>query len=155
MGEIIEERLSELGVVLPEPGKAVANYLPYLIDENTLYISGQLPMHDGKVVFCGHVGADISSEQGKEAARLCAINILAQAKSALGSLDRISRLIKLTGFVSSHANFRDHPVVINGASDFMVNLLGDKGKHTRSAVGCSSLPLGASVEIEALFKFTA
>ncbi len=146
----IEDRLKTLNIELPEAAAPAANYIPTLISGNTLYISGQLPMV-GSDISKGLLG-DIDIETGQAAAKLCAINILAQVKSALGSLEKISRCIKLGGFVASKPDFVDHPKVINGASDFMVEVLEERGKHTRFAVGVSSLPFGASVEIDALFE---
>ncbi|WHA05579.1 RidA family protein [Candidatus Bandiella numerosa] len=115
-------------------------------------MSGQLPMEEGRVKFTGKLGENIAIEDGVEAAKLCALNIVAQLKSAVGSLDKVKRCVKLTGFVNSASDFTSHPQVINGASDIIVKIFGDKGKHARAAVGVSSLPLGASVEVEAIFE---
>jgi enamine deaminase RidA (YjgF/YER057c/UK114 family) len=146
----IDARLAELGITLPEAPNPVANYVPYAIAGNLLFISGQVSKGaDGKVV-TGALGADVTVEAGQEAARLCALNILAQAKAALGSLDRIAQVVRLTGFVNATAAFTDHPKVVNGASDLFVEVLGDKGRHTRAAVGVSSLPLGSAVEVDAI-----
>ena len=147
-----DKRLEELGVTLPTPAAPVANYVPAVVTGNQLFISGQLPMKDGKVQLTGTLGSGPSVEDGAGAARLCAINLLAQAKAALGDLDRIKRVVKLTGFVASTAAFTDQPKVINGASDFFVEALGERGKHARSAVGVAALPLGAAVEIDAIFE---
>ena len=147
----IENRLNELGIKLPEAAAPAANYIPFLVTGNQLYISGQLPMQDGKLHVTGQLGEDVSLEQGQEAARLCAINILAQLKQALGGFERFERLIKLGGFVNAPATFVDHPQVINGASNLMVEVLGDAGHHTRFAVGAAGLPFNAAVEIDALF----
>ena len=125
--------------------------MPYLHLNGQLFVSGQLPLKDGKVAVAGKLGADVDLDQGQEAARLCAINILAQAKAALRDLDRIVQLLRLNGFVNAAPGFADHPKVLNGASDLMVEVLGNKGRHTRIAVGCASLPLGAAVEIDAIF----
>jgi enamine deaminase RidA (YjgF/YER057c/UK114 family) len=114
-------------------------------------VSGQLPMQEGGIAVSGQLGADVPLELGQDAARLCALNLLAQAKAALGDLDRIGQLLRLNGFVNAARGFGDHPKVINGASDLMVEVLGDRGRHTRLAVGCSSLPLNAAVEIDAVF----
>lgn len=149
--QTVEDRLEQNGIVLPQTAAPLANYVPYLLIGNHLFISGQLPMKDGSIAITGKVGDTLSLEQGVEAAKLCAINILAQAKAALGSLDRISTLAKLGGFVAAPPSFTDHPKVINGASDLMVSVLGDAGRHTRFAVGASALPLDAAVEIDALF----
>jgi enamine deaminase RidA (YjgF/YER057c/UK114 family) len=145
----IEARLAELGITLPEAPNPVANYVPYAISGNLLFISGQISKGgDGKIV-TGALGDSVSVEDGQKAARLCALNILAQAKAALGDLDRIVQVVRLTGFVNATAAFADHPKVVNGASDLMVEVLGDKGRHTRAAVGVSSLPLGSAVEVDA------
>jgi enamine deaminase RidA (YjgF/YER057c/UK114 family) len=145
----IEARLAELGITLPEAPNPVANYVPYAISGNLLFISGQIAKGaDGKIV-AGALGQDVTVETGQQAARLCALNILAQAKAALGDLDRIVQVVRLTGFVNATLAFTDHPKVVNGASDLMVEVLGDKGRHTRAAVGVSSLPLGSAVEVDA------
>ncbi|KZM50289.1 RidA family protein [Labrenzia sp. OB1] len=148
----IEARLSGLGITLPEAAAPVANYVPFLRTGNQLFISGQLPMRDGKIQVTGKLGADVSVDDGKAAAKLCAINLLAQAKAALGDLEKVARLVKIVGFVNSTADFTEQPQVINGASDFMVEAMGDKGRHARSAVSAASLPLGAAVEIDAIFE---
>ncbi len=147
----ISQNLAALGITLPAPAAPVAAYVPYVIEGNMLYISGQLPMEHGKLAYAGLVGDSLTPEQGQLAARLCAINILAQAQLALGDLARIKRVVKLTGFVASPANFTAHPAVINGASELMQQVFGEAGKHARAAVGVSSLPLGAAVEVEAIF----
>jgi len=151
MADTIEERLAALNLELPSPATPAANYSPYLINGSRLYVSGQLPVGADGIKFHGHVGSDLDIDQAQQAAKLCALNILAQAKAALGRLERIEQCLKLGGFVSSTVNFIDHPLVINGASDLMVAVLGEKGRHTRFAVGASSLPLGAAVEVDALF----
>jgi enamine deaminase RidA (YjgF/YER057c/UK114 family) len=147
----IEARLKALDLALPEAKAALGSYVPFLHLDRLLFISGQLPMKDGKVAFTGKLGADVDLTNGQEAARLCTIHILSQAKAALRDLDRIVQLLRLNGFVNAAPDFADHPKVLNGASDFLVEILGNKGRHTRIAVGCSSLPLGASVEIDAIF----
>lgn len=147
-----EQRLSDLGLELPEAPQPVANYVPFLISGDQLFISGQISKdRDGRVI-AGLLGAGVSITEGQEAAELCALNLLAQAKTALGSLDRIVKVLRLTGFVASAPGFVDQPRVVNGASDLLVAVLGDAGRHTRSAVGVASLPLGASVEIDAILK---
>lgn len=148
----IEKRLAELGITLPTPATPVANYVPAVISGSQLFISGQLPVEDGKVSLKGALGSGPSVSDGAAAARLCAINVLAQARAAIDNLDRIVRLVKVVGFVASDPSFGDHPKVVNGASDFFVEVLGDRGKHARSAVGVASLPFGASVEVEAVFE---
>ena len=155
MNGTVETRLRELGLALPETPNPVANYVPFIISGNLLFISGQIAkVADGTVV-TGTLGADLAIEAGQEAARYCALNILAQTKAALGSLDRIGRILRLTGFVSATANFRDHPKVMNGASDLMVHVLGERGRHTRVAVGVSGLPMGSAVEIDATIEIAA
>ncbi len=148
----IESTLTSLNLTLPTVTTPLANYVPCTIVGSFLFISGQLPYEDGKIKVVGHLGSTVSEEQGIEAARHCMLNILAQAKAALGSLDKIKRCVKLTGFVSATAEFTAHPKIINGASDFIVEVLGEAGKHARAAVGVSSLPLGAAVEVEAIFE---
>lgn len=147
----IEARLKALDLALPEAKPAIGSYVPFVHLNGQLLVSGQLPMKDGSISVTGHLGRDVPLEAGQEAARLCALNILAQAKLALGDLDQITQLLRVNGFVSATPEFGDHPKVINGASDLLVNILGDKGRHTRIAVGCSSLPLNAAVEIDAVF----
>lgn len=147
----IEARLRALDLVLPEAKPPIASYVPFLHMNGQLLVSGQLPMRDGMMAVTGHLGGDVSLDAGQDAARLCALNILAQAKLALGDLDRIAQLLRINGFVSAVPDFGDHPKVINGASDLLVDILGDKGRHTRIAIGCSSLPLNAAVEIDAVF----
>ncbi len=149
----VDKRLAELGVTLPTAAAPIANYVPAVRTGNLLFISGQLPLKDGAVVFEGHVGNTLSLEQGVEAAKLCALNIIAQAKTALGGdLDKVKRVVKLTGFVACLPAFAQHPQVINGASDVMVQVFGDAGRHARAAVGAPSLPRGAAVEVEAVFE---
>jgi enamine deaminase RidA (YjgF/YER057c/UK114 family) len=147
----IEARLKALDLVLPETRAALGSYVPFLHLGGQLLISGQLPLIEGKVAVAGKVGAEIDLAQGQEAARLCAVNILAQAKEALRDLDRIVQLLRLNGFVNAAPGFADHPKVLNGASDLIVKILGNKGLHTRIAVGCASLPLNAAVEVDAIF----
>ncbi|TAH36559.1 MAG: RidA family protein [Alphaproteobacteria bacterium] len=154
-GDIIEAKLKSLGVVLPQPAAPVASYVPFVVINDMVYISGQLPMQDGKIAFQGKVGKDFTVEQAAEAAKLCAINILAQIKTACrGDWGRIERCVKLTGFVNCIDGFADQPKVINGASNLMVDVLGDIGKHARAAVGVNALPLNAAVEVEAIFTLT-
>ena len=147
----IEARLAALDLALPEVASPVANYVSFLHLDRLLFVSGQLPLKHGKLAFAGKVGDGCDLVTGQAAARLCAINILAQAKAALRDLDRIVQLLRLNGYVNAPPDFTDHPKVINGASDLMVEVLGNKGRHTRIAVGCASLPLGAAVEIDAIF----
>lgn len=152
MTQTVESRLESLGVILPTPATPVANYVPFVRTGQQLFISGQLPMNPDGLQYTGKLGGNLSLEQGRSAARLCAINLLAQAKAATGDLEKIIRLVKIVGFVNSTPDFTDQAQVINGASDFMVEALGDKGRHARSAVSAASLPLGAGVEIEAIFE---
>lgn len=152
MTETIESRLAAQGVALPNAAAPAANYVPFIRYGSLLQTSGQLPLDAGRIAVAGKLGADVSLEDGQRAARFCAINILAQAKSALGDLESIGRLLKLTVFVASAADFTDQHKVANGASDFLVEILGDRGRHARSAVGVPALPLNAAVEIEALFE---
>ena len=148
----IEARLAEHGIVLPDAPAPAANYVPFVISGNMVYISGQISQNAGGLIK-GKLGVDVTVEQGAEAAKACAISLLAQLKAATGGkIDRMTRLVKLVGFVNSTADFGDQPKVINGASDFMVAALGDKGRHARSAVSAASLPFGVAVEIEAVFQ---
>jgi len=146
----IEARLKALDLALPEAKAPIGAYVPFLHLNGQLFISGQLPLKEGKIVE-GKLGANLDLSQGQEAARLCAINILAQAKAALRDLDRIVQLLRLNGFVNAAPGFADHPKVLNAASELMVEILGNKGLHTRIAIGCASLPLNAAVEIDAIF----
>ncbi|GLK55599.1 enamine deaminase RidA (YjgF/YER057c/UK114 family) [Methylopila capsulata] len=148
----IEAKLAELGVTLPSPNPPAANYVPAVLSGSYLYVSGQLPIDANGLTLKGTLGAGVSIEDAQEAAKLCAINILAQARAVLGDLDRVVRVVKLVGFVASTADFGDQPKVVNGASDFMVAALGDKGRHARSAVGVAALPFGAAVEVEAIIE---
>jgi enamine deaminase RidA (YjgF/YER057c/UK114 family) len=150
----IDARLAELGLTIPVAAAPAGNYVPYMVAGNLIFTAGQITLRDGKVEFIGKLGQDFGIKEGAEAARLCAINILAQVKAALGGdLDRVVRVVKLVGFVNSLPDFTDQPAVINGASDLMVEVFGDKGRHARSAVGASSLPRGVAVEIEAIVEF--
>jgi enamine deaminase RidA (YjgF/YER057c/UK114 family) len=142
---MIEEKLSSLGISLPIPPEPAGSYLPVVLFGNLAFVAGQIPMEDKQVKFRGKVE---SVAMGQEAARLCTINALAQLKSSLGSLNGIKRVIKVTGFVNSDHSFTDHAKVLNGASDLLVAIFGEKGKHVRAAVGVSSLPLDSAVEIE-------
>jgi enamine deaminase RidA (YjgF/YER057c/UK114 family) len=152
MSDTIEKRLEGLGVTLPVPAAPAANYLPYAQTGKLLLTAGQLPLRDGKLLVTGLLGRDVDVTTGKEAAKYCAVNILAQARAALGSLDRITRVVKITVFVASTPDFTEQHLVANGASDFLAEALGDAGKHARSAVGTASLPLNAPVEIEAIIE---
>lgn len=148
----IEARLAELGVTLPDAPAPAANYVPTVLVGDIVYVSGQISQ-DQNGLITGKLGDDVSVEKGAAAARTCAISLLAQVKKACGGdLDRLVRAVKLTGFVNSNIDFKDQPKVINGASDFLVEVLGDAGRHARSAVSAASLPLGVAVEIEGIFQ---
>lgn len=145
-------RLRDLGITLTEPVKSLANYAPYQIVDRMIYVSGQLPLENGILTHTGKLGDTVSLEEGQAAARRCAVNILAHLKSACeGDLDKVERCIRLGGFVNCTPDFTDHSKVINGASDLIVAVLANPGRHARAAIGTNSLPLGASVEIEGLF----
>jgi enamine deaminase RidA (YjgF/YER057c/UK114 family) len=149
----IEEKLQTLGINLPTPAAPVANYVGFVKSGSVVFVSGQLPFENGKLSYIGKVGSEISAEDAKKAAKLCAIGILAQLKVACeGDLERVAKCVKLGIFVNGDADFKDHPAVANGASDLMVEVLGDAGKHARAAVGSGSLPLGVSVEVDAIFE---
>lgn len=150
-----DDTLAGLGIVLPVPAAPVANYVPFVLSGKLLTVSGQLAFGaDGKVdpAHRGKLGGGIEREAGQQAARLCAINVLAQVKVALGDLDRVVRCVRLGGFINAQPDFTDLPVVMNGASDLMVAVFGDKGRHARSTVGVASLPMGCAVEVEATFE---
>ena len=146
-----EQRLAELGISLPEPMQAVANYVPFVISGHQLFVSGQVSLADGQVIR-GRLGETMDLEAGQKAARACAVNLIAQVKAALGDLDRMVRVVKLGGFVNAHPDFVEIPQVINGCSDLMVEVFGEAGRHARSAVACPVLPLGVAVEIDGVFE---
>lgn len=149
----IEQNLTKLGLVLPTPPKPAAQYALYTISGNLIYVSGQLPWVDGNLPFVGKVGKEVSIEAAQEAARICALNILSVLKIATdGDLDHVKKCIRLGGFVNATSDFRDHPQVINGASELIVQVMGEEGRHARAAVGCGSLPLGVAVEVEGIFE---
>ena len=152
MSDTIESRLAELGVPIPVAAAPAANYVSFMTSGNLLLTSGQLPLKDGKLIVTGQLGRNVDVAAGQEAAKACAINILAQAKAALGDLEKIKRLVKITVFVASDPGFTEQHLVANGASDFLVAAIGERGKHARSAVGVASLPLNAAVEIEAIIE---
>lgn len=145
---MMEDKLASLGITLPSPPVPAGSYVPVVVSHSFAFVAGQIPSEEGQVKFKGKVGRDITIEAGQRAARLCAINALAQLKSALGSLDRIKRVVKVTGFVNCDPSFTDQPKVVNGASDLLVLVFGEAGKHARAAVGVSSLPLDSAVEVE-------
>jgi enamine deaminase RidA (YjgF/YER057c/UK114 family) len=152
MGDAIEARLAGLGIVLPQAAAPAANYVPFMRSGDLLFTAGQLPLKEGKLAASGLLGRDLDTAAGREAAKLCAINVLAQAKAALGDLELVRRLVKITVFVASTPEFTEQHLVANGASDLFVAALGDLGRHARSAVGSASLPLNAPVEVEAIFE---
>jgi enamine deaminase RidA (YjgF/YER057c/UK114 family) len=153
MAGTIEQKLASLGITLPEPASPVANYVGFVRTGNLLIVSGQICFDAaGKLIAKGKLGAGVSIEQGNAAARSCAINLLAQIKAALGDLDKVVRVVRLGGFVNSAPDFLDGPKVLNGASDLMVAVFGDKGRHARTTVGVSSLPADAAVEVEGIFE---
>ena len=148
----VEARLKELGIAVPAAAAPLASYVPTVQTGSLLFVSGQVTLKDGKREFVGKLGRDFSTEQGAQAARLCALNVVAQLKAALGDLDRVRRIVKLTGFVNSQPDFIEQPQVVNGASDLLAEIFGDKGKHARSAVGVASLPGGVACEVEAIVE---
>ncbi len=151
---MFEEKIQQLGITIPEAAKPLAAYIPALQVGNLVMTSGQVPIAEGAVKFQGKVGKDISEEEGKEAAKLCALNCVGAIKSVIGSLDKIKRVVKMTVFVNSAAGFTAQPKVANGASEFVVEIFGEAGKHTRSAVGVSELPLNSAVEIEMIVELS-
>lgn len=152
MSHPVRQRLSDLGITLPTPAAPAANYVPFVISGAMLFVSGQLPVENGAMIK-GCMGQGATLEQGQQAARICAVNILAQAALAVaGDWDRVVRCVKLGGFVASTPDFFDHPQVMNGASDLTVAVLGDAGRHARFALGVAALPFGALVEVDAVFE---
>ena len=153
MAGTVEKKLAELGVALPTPAAPVANYVSFVRTGKLLVVSGQICLGpDGKLVAKGKLGAGVSVEDGTKAARVCAINLLAQIKAALGDLDKVVRVVRLGGFINSSPDFLDGPKVMNGASDLMVTAFGDKGRHARTTVGVAVLPADAAVEVEGAFE---
>jgi len=149
----IIETLKQMNITLPRPAAPLAAYVPVVVSGGFAYVSGQLPMKDGKLAYSGIFGKNIDIENGQKAAEICAINILAALAGAVGDdLSRVERLVKISGFCASTPEFTDHPKVINGASEFFKKVMGDNGAHARAALGVAALPLGAAVEIEAIFK---
>ena len=151
MQDASEARLQALGFTLPEPQGPAANYAPFMISGGQLFISGQVSRRADGSGYKGRLGADLTVAEGQKAAELACLNLLAQAKIALGSLDRIGQALRMTGFVNATPEFVEHPHVINGASDLLVAVLGDRGRHTRAAIGVASLPFGVAVEVDAIF----
>ena len=151
----VDTRLRNNKIELPQATSSIANYVPYVPSGNTIYISGQITVWNGDLRYQGKIGDNLTVDDGYEAARLCGLNLLAQVKNACGgNLDRVTRVIKLGGFVNCRPDFTDHPKVINGASDLMVEVFGDAGRHARFAVGVSSLPLGVAVEVDGIFQIS-
>jgi len=150
---LIEEKLESLGIKLPNPPTPAGSYVPAIKTGNLLFISGQIPMEEGKVIFTGKV-TDDNLETAQKSARMCAINLLAQMKRELGDLDKVARIVRMSGFVNSDAEFYQHPKVINPASDLFFEIFGDKGKHSRIAVGVACLPLNAMTEIDVVVEFS-
>lgn len=151
MIEPVSQRLARMGIALPVAAAPAANYAPWMRHGDLLYISGQLPLNADGLACKGRLGEGVTLDEARQAARLCAINILAQVNAALdGDLDRIARIVRITGFVASAGDFTDQHLVVNGASDFLVEALGERGRHARAAVGVAALPLGAAVEIDAI-----
>ncbi len=153
MASAIEKKLPELGITLPAPGTPGGNYVPFVIVGDLAFMSGQVARSEGKMAYAGKVGGALTIEQGQAAARLCALNLLAQLKVACGgNLDRVTRCVRLTGYVNCGPDFNQQPKVINGASDLMVAVFGDRGQHARTAVGVASLPGDSAVEVEGIFQ---
>jgi enamine deaminase RidA (YjgF/YER057c/UK114 family) len=149
----IDTRLQELSITLPKAAPPVASYVPYVITGNLVFISGQVTMGPSGLEYVGQVGKEFTMEQGQAAARLCALNVIAQLREACaGNLDRVTRCVKVTGFVNAVPNFAQHPEVVNGASDTFVQVFGERGKHARAAVGAGSQPRNVAVEVEAIFE---
>ena len=151
---MIEEKLNELGVSLPTAPKPAGSYVPVVVSGKLAFVSGQIPIKDGQVIYQGKVGIDQSIEQAQKAAKLCIINGLAQINTYFGTLDNLEKIIKISGFVNSAQDFTEHPKVINAASDFLVEIFGEEGRHSRIAIGVSSLPLNATVEIDMLVEIS-
>ncbi len=149
---MIEEKLESLNISLPNPPKPAGSYIPIVVSKSWAFVSGQIPIKDGKVAFTGKVPSVQSIENAQKAAKLCAINALAQLKAEIGNLDKIQKIIKVSGYVNSEQNFSEHPKVINAASDFLYEIFGEKGKHTRIAIGVNSLPLDSTVELDMIVE---
>lgn len=150
---MIEDRLRQLNITLPIPPKPAGSYIPVVISGNLAFVSGQIPMQEGKVLYTGKVPSERSIEEAQSAAKMCAINLLAQLKSNLGSLDKITKIVRVSGFVNCTPEFSEQPKIINAASDLFFEIFGEKGKHSRIAVGVSSLPLNSTVEIDMIVEF--
>jgi enamine deaminase RidA (YjgF/YER057c/UK114 family) len=153
MAGTVEKKLASLGITLPTPATPIANYVPFVRSGNLLVVSGQICFSgEGKLVAKGQLGGGVSVEDGQKAGRACAINLLAQLKAALGDLDKVGRVVRLGGFINSAPGFTDGPKVMNGASDLMVEVFGDRGRHARTTVGVSALPADAAIEVEGMFE---
>ena len=148
-----EKKLKDMGLEVPSVPKPVAAYVPGAVTGNLLFTSGQLPMQDGEVSYTGHVGSEVSVEDGYDAARICGLNCLGVIKAELGDLSRVRRVVKVSGFVSSAPDFEGHSQVVNGVSELLLEVFGERGRHARAAVGMANLPLGASVEVEMIVEF--
>jgi len=151
---VIKEKLDTLGITLPTPPKPAGSYIPVVRTGNLVFVSGQIPIKDGKILYSGKVTKDLSIQDAQKAARLCAINALAQLKSEFGNLENISKIVRVSGFVNSPPEFTEQPKVINGASDLLFEIFEEKGQHSRIAVGVSSLPLNSAVEIDLIVEIT-
>ena len=150
---LFEKNIKDLGLIISDPPSAVANYVPFKIIDNLVYISGQAPIQNGKIIYKGKIEENVSEEDGVLAAKLCCINIIAALRNSInGDWDRLDNFVKLGGFVNCKENYQNHPKIINGASDLLVTIFGDQGKHTRFAVGSNSLPMNITVEIDAIIK---
>ena len=153
MAGVIDQRLAELGIELPRAAAPAANYVPFVVSGKHVFVAGQLPVESGNILYRGRLGDGMTVDDGYQAARLCALNIIAQVREACGgNLDRVVRCVKLGGFVCSTPDFTDQPKVLNGASDLMIEVFDDKGRHARFAVGAPALPLGVAVEVDAVFE---
>ena len=148
----IEDKLRQMGLDLPEPPAPVAAYVPTVRTGNLVFVSGQVPREKGEIKFRGHLGGELTVDDGRAAARICALNALAAVKQEIGDLDRVRRVVKVTGFVASAAGFTEQPKVVDGASVFLVELFGENGRHARAAVGVNELPIGAAVELEMIVE---
>ena len=155
MAGVCEARLAKLGLVLPAAPAPAASYVPFTRSGSLLFVSGQLPMQDGKLAFVGKIGAELTLEQGQAAAKLCAVNILAQIKAAAGDLDRVAQVLRLVGYVASAPDFTDQHKIVNGASELIAAIFDEAGRHARTSVGVPALPLNAAVEVEATVELKA
>lgn len=155
MARNIEQRLADLGIELPEAASPAANYIPYVVTGNLVFVAGQITLWNGEIKYKGRVGDDLSVDDGYQAARLCGLNLLAQVREAAGGdLDRVNRVVKLGGFVNSTPDFTEQPEVVNGASDLMVDVFGETGKHARFALSAGALPRNVAVEIDGIFELS-